>query len=294
MASDSPHHKTRKRGYTILLVPNEDVARPRNLRLALWQLVLLLTGMVGLIVGLVFVALIYTPLGTWVSIPNPQLEIRYTQQLVTLNQRMASLMEQLVELRAYNVKLRNALGEEAMATDSGIVVTRVRRNDGTGRSAAAARRTPATGYGPVAGLSTYPLPVQQTSQASSRITFPAVFPTEGYVTRGFAPEQRHFGLDIAGKIGTPVNAAADGYVVFAGWTNDEGYVVILSHADGFLTFYKHNHSLLKTANTFVRRGEPVALLGNSGRTSSGPHLHFEIWKDGTPVNPASYLLNVNL
>ncbi|MEP0823554.1 MAG: M23 family metallopeptidase, partial [Ignavibacterium sp.] len=114
------------------------------------------------------------------------------------------------------------------------------------------------------------------------------------ITRGFEPGQRHFGLDIAGTLGTPVNAAADGYVVFAGWTVDEGYVMILSHTDGFLTFYKHNQTLLKGANVFVKRGEPIALLGNSGRMSSGPHLHFEIWKDGTPVDPSLYLLNLYL
>jgi len=294
MPADSSHHRSKKRGFTFLLVPNDDVARPRNLRLALWQLIVLLTGVVGLIVTLVFVVLIYTPVGTWVNIPNPQLEIRYTQQLVVLNQKMASLMEQLVELRSYNVKLRNALGEEAVATDSGVVVTRTRRSGDGSRAFQDGRRSAGTTYRSISGLSSYPLPAQQVSEAALRTSFPAVMPTQGYVTRGFVPEQRHFGLDIAGKIGTPVNAAADGYVVFAGWTNDEGYVVILSHTDGFLTFYKHNQSLLKTANTFVRRGEPIALLGDSGRTSSGPHLHFEIWKEGTPVNPSSYLLNINL
>ncbi|MBI2619373.1 MAG: M23 family metallopeptidase [Ignavibacteriales bacterium] len=294
MPADSPHHKTKKKGFTFLLVSNDDVAQPRNVRLALWQVLMLLTGSLGLIVALVFVVLIYTPVGTWVRIPNPQLEIRYTQQLVVLNQKMASLMEQLVELRTYNVKLRNALGEEAVATDSGVVVTRRRRDGTDNRPLTEARRVSAPGYGSVSGVATYPLMMQQVTESSRRTSLPAILPTEGYLTRGFIPEQRHFGLDIAGKIGTPVNAAADGYVVFAGWTTDEGYVLILSHADGFLTFYKHNQSLLKTSNTFVRRGEPIALLGNSGRTSSGPHLHFEVWKDGTPVNPESYLLNINL
>ncbi|MEX2117478.1 MAG: M23 family metallopeptidase [Bacteroidota bacterium] len=293
MPADSSHHRSKKRGYTFLLVPNDDVAEPRNLRLAFWQVLVLAFGFVGSIVGLVFVLLIYTPLGTWINIPNPALEIRYTQELVSLNQKMASLMEQLIELRGYNVKLRNALGEQAVATDSGIVVTRnARRQSENSRSAE--QRRPESSYRIIARSASYPLPVQTTNEAIQKISFPAILPTEGYVTRGFEVQQRHFGLDIAGKIGTPVNAAADGFVVFSGWTVDEGFVLILSHTGGFLTFYKHNQSLLKDANLFVKRGEPIALLGNSGRMSSGPHLHFEIWKDGTPVDPSSYLLNITL
>ncbi len=291
MAGETAHHSSKKRRYNVLLVANDDVAQPRNVRLALWQLVAVLLGSVVLIVGVVFALLFYTPLAAWVNIPNPQLEIHYTQELVSLNQKMASLMEQLIELRSYNVKVRNALGEEAVATDSGIVITGSSRKEGASSSAEA--RRPSQYPASVASAAFYPLPVESAREGNQKIAFPAILPTEGYVTRGFAPEQRHFGLDIAGKIGTPVNSAAEGYVVFAGWTTDEGYVVILSHTNGFLTFYKHNQALLKSTNTFVKRGEPIALLGNSGRTSSGPHLHFEIWKDGAPVNPSSYLLNLN-
>jgi murein DD-endopeptidase MepM/ murein hydrolase activator NlpD len=248
---------------------------------------------VVVIVGIVFALLFFTPLAVWVDIPNPELEIRYTQELVSLNQKMASLMEQLIEIRSYNVKLRNALGEEAVATDSGVVVRGTVRKEGSAAAGSESRREPQ--YPPsVASSAFYPLPVESAVERTSKVAFPAILPTEGYVTRGFSPVERHFGIDIAGKMGTPVNAAAEGYVVFAGWTTDEGYVVILSHANGFLSFYKHNQSLLKNASTFVRRGEPIALLGNSGKTSSGPHLHFEIWKDGTPVDPSSYLLNYNL
>ena len=293
MAGETAHHSSRKRRYSVLLVADDDVAQPKRVSLALWQLMSLLAGSVGLIVGIVFALLFYTPLGAWVNIPNPELEIRYTQELVSLNQKMASLMEQLIELRAYSVKLHNALGEETVATDSGIVVTGTVRKEGATTPASDARRTaqyPAS----VASSAFYPLPVESAGEQNSKVAFPAILPTEGFVTRGFSAAERHFGLDIAGKIGTPVNAAAEGYVVFAGWTTDEGYVVILSHSNGFLSFYKHNQSLLKSANTFVRRGEPIALLGNSGKTSSGPHLHFEIWKDGAPVDPSSYLFNYNL
>jgi murein DD-endopeptidase MepM/ murein hydrolase activator NlpD len=97
-------------------------------------------------------------------------------------------------------------------------------------------------------------------------------------------------MDFAGKQGTPVYAAADGHVILSGWTYDDGNMVILSHGGGYLTVYKHNRSLLIGEHSVVRRGEPIALLGTSGKTSLGPHLHFEVWKDGIPQNPADYLL----
>jgi murein DD-endopeptidase MepM/ murein hydrolase activator NlpD len=134
-------------------------------------------------------------------------------------------------------------------------------------------------------------PVKFETDARITVSFPAILPTEGFITRGFEPEHNHFGLDIAGKMGNLIVAAADGNIVFSGWTYDDGYIVIVSHASGFMSFYKHNQSLLKSSGSFVRRGEPIATLGNSGTTSSGPHLHFEIWKDGVPVDPSIYLIN---
>jgi len=70
--------------------------------------------------------------------------------------------------------------------------------------------------------------------------------------------------------------------------------VILSHTSGFMTFYKHNQTLLKSLGAFVRRGDPIVTLGNSGITSLGPHLHFEVWKDGVPVDPSAYMINFYL
>ena len=130
-------------------------------------------------------------------------------------------------------------------------------------------------------------------QENRRVVFPAMMPADGYLTRGFAAGQRHFGIDIAGNAGSLVRASADGYVVFAGWTSNDGNQIILSHPGGFLTFYKHNQSLLFQSNAAVKRGEPIALLGSSGETSAGPHVHFEVWKDGVPIDPASVVLNYN-
>ena len=296
MAADRQHHKSKKNRYTIVLVPDEDAGKAKNFQLAFWQLATGFVLFTVLMVMIVVLALTYTPLGQIFPLSNKGLENRYSKELVSLNQRMMSLMEQLVELRSYNIKLRRAFGENITLSDSGVIKVTSR--------ASQAEKSDLIQEGQLGATSTrWMNPGQRMNPAQtakfetdgrSAISFPAILPTEGYMTRGFEPEYNHYGLDIAGRIGTLVIAAADGNVVFSGWTYNDGYVVIISHASGFLSFYKHNQTLLKSAGSFVRRGEPIATLGNSGTTSSGPHLHFEIWKDGIPVDPSVYMINYYL
>jgi len=296
MSENSEHHASRKNVLSILVVPNGETRKTKNFEVAPWQLVALSSGTVVLIVACVLVVLIYTPVGSLVPISNPYLENKYGKELVNLSQRMNGVMEQLVELRSYNVRLRKALGENIPESDSTEMDTESAvpvNTPETTNTVAANNAEPAVNAQQTIAESNYH-PSNPPPEPEPRIVFPAMMPVEGYTTRGYDPAHGHFGLDIAAKMGSLVCAAADGYVVFSGWTHNDGYQIILSHNGGFLTFYKHNETLLKPANVFVKRGEPIALLGNSGQTSSGPHVHFEIWKNGTPVDPTLYLLNYNL
>ena len=99
------------------------------------------------------------------------------------------------------------------------------------------------------------------------------------------------GIDIVTQDGTPVYASAGGLVVFSDYTTKFGYVVIISHSYNYITIYKHCSSVLKKERDIVEQGELIALSGNSGTNSSGPHLHFEIWRDGLAIDPESVLLN---
>lgn len=296
MATDRQHHKSKKNRYTIVLVPDEDASRAKNFQLAFWQLATGFVFFAVLAVIIVVLALTYTPLGQVFPLSNKGLENKYSKELISLNQQMMGLMEQLVELRSYNIKLRRAFGENITVSDSGVVKVTSRASQAEkidliqeGRIAA----RPTQLINPAQRMIPAQTAKSETGERSA-VSFPAILPTEGYMTRGFEPEYNHYGLDIAGKIGTLIIAAADGNVVFSGWTYNDGYIVIISHTSGFLSFYKHNQTLLKSAGSFVRRGEPIATLGNSGTTSLGPHLHFEIWKDGIPVDPSIYMINYYL
>jgi murein DD-endopeptidase MepM/ murein hydrolase activator NlpD len=122
---------------------------------------------------------------------------------------------------------------------------------------------------------------------------PDVYPVDGFVTRGFESgsiiSDAHLGIDIASAKGSPVKATADGVVLFSGWTYEEGNVVILQHKLNYYSFYKHNLQNLCIELDYVKKGQIIALLGDTGQISSGPHLHFEIWKGLKPINPARLL-----
>jgi len=117
-------------------------------------------------------------------------------------------------------------------------------------------------------------------------------PITGEITQGFNSKDNHYALDISADIGTPVKSILEGKIIFSEWSVDTGYVIIIDHGQDIISVYKHNSKALKKQNDFVQAGEVIAYSGNQGNLSTGPHLHFELWKNGTPINPQP-LLNFN-
>lgn len=120
--------------------------------------------------------------------------------------------------------------------------------------------------------------------------FPTDFPVNGTFTRGFNPENGHYGIDIATKQGTSFKAIADGAVINQDWTINYGYVLHVQHSNGIITVYKHAASVSKSIGDIVLKGDILGTTGDVGVLSSGPHLHLEIWKNGVPQNPNTYLI----
>ncbi|WP_226389986.1 M23 family metallopeptidase [Penaeicola halotolerans] len=128
------------------------------------------------------------------------------------------------------------------------------------------------------------------STAQSQITELFFFsPIQGVVSSSFNPKLDHFGLDIVSQKNEPVKVVADGTVLMASWTQDAGYVIAVQHANDLISVYKHNASLLKKVGNFVRGGEIISIIGNTGELTSGQHLHFELWYKGNPLNPEEFI-----
>ncbi|MFQ5798837.1 MAG: murein hydrolase activator EnvC family protein [Bacteroidota bacterium] len=297
MPAGNVHHKKQLKSYSVVLFPKGETGKTRSFTLSPLSIALTIVAVVALVSGSILALLIYTPVGGYVPISNPELENRYGKQIVALQQRVNMLAEDMFTLREYNLTLRKALGEELSDT----AAARAKRpvdyaasivsepnplifSELVGEELQWIDPTESSAEGKPFRLAS------RTPDESSLLYLPISFPVMGYITRGFDASGRHFGIDIAGKKGSPVSAVAGGNIIFSGWTYDDGQMVIISHAGGYLTFYKHNQMLLESVGSRVKRGEPIALLGNSGKASLGPHLHFEVWKNSIPIDPSEFLL----
>jgi len=124
---------------------------------------------------------------------------------------------------------------------------------------------------------------------SSQIHYSFFIPLKGIISDSFNIKRGHLGIDIASKSRDVIKAIQNGTVVFSGWTSKGGHTLIIQHSNNIISVYKHNAVLLKKTGTFVSAGTAIALVGNTGELSSGPHLHFELWENGLAVDPLKYL-----
>jgi murein DD-endopeptidase MepM/ murein hydrolase activator NlpD len=112
---------------------------------------------------------------------------------------------------------------------------------------------------------------------------------KGKISAGFDSDKQHYAVDIVSRKNENIKAVLDGTVVFSNFTPETGHVIAVQHANNMITFYKHCSALLKKVGSFVRAGEVIAIMGDTGELTTGPHLHFELWINGTAVNPENYM-----
>jgi murein DD-endopeptidase MepM/ murein hydrolase activator NlpD len=298
-----PQEGTRRRKsprlYNVIVVPVEEGGKTRTFRTSRLTMAALVFLAVCATIALTLAVLVYTPVALYVPIPNPGLEQKYGRQILEMQQRLNALAEEVVLVRDYNSQVRKALGEDVPRdTSAARNLPKVKEPDRLEPPAGARglrhAETMESSPGPEPVMDEESNPASYTSVVTvtgpPKTALPLLTPVEGFVTQGFDPSRNHFGIDIAAQRGTPVYAPGDGVVLFSGWTYEDGNMLIIAHGGGYATVFKHNQTLLKNTLNSVRRGEPIALLGSTGRTSAGHHLHFEVWRNGTPQDPNDFLL----
>jgi murein DD-endopeptidase MepM/ murein hydrolase activator NlpD len=285
---------------TVIVVDESGTAPPRQYQLQPRRLFVATAAGTLLLAALLTALVVLTPVRRVILGPDPE-TLRETARLTAV--RAAALSDSLEMQREYLAVIRATLTGVVDTAVTGQIETEDGLSDavsGEFPEPLVRERTDNWGDHEPGALSPQVLSSSLQPPTGSGVAegflahlqFPALPPVTGFFARGYDASRGHFGIDIVIDEDTPVRSIGDGYIVFADWTNDGGYVVAVQHADGFLSVYKHNRRLLKRVGDRVRSRETVAMSGNTGEITTGPHLHFELWRNGLAQDPRQYLVGL--
>ena len=276
--------------YRLIIMNNETFEEVSSYRLTLLSVYVAASTLIVLVAVLVVSVIVFTPVRNY--LPGYDLGSDERRKVENLYREVKELEEQLVAQRAYTENFQRVL-QDSVETEENLQT--------------AFAEIPADTFEPVR-VSGEEKQLRQEmelrqigeqAQKSRTINFsPRAMPLEqmffsppvsGEISAGFMPDKRHFGVDVLAPKNKAIKAVMDGYIFFSNWTLDTGNTIGIQHANNTITFYKHNSVLLKKSGSYVKAGEAVAIIGNTGTLSDGPHLHFELWHRGQPVDPTEYI-----
>ena len=276
--------------YRLVILNDETFQEVRSLRLSLLNVYVLLSTLVVIVATLVVLAIAFTPVRR--LIPgygeDHAAEIRQLTQVVDSLEQMAEAQHIYNEARLRRVANEVQYAPENPPED---LTTNVEVPPPVERSAAEDQLRNEVEMENLRGVTgqqqSTPVNVSPRDVPLEQMYFTA--PVTGSVSYGFDPEKGHIGVDIIAPKNTPIKATMDGWVISSDWTLDTGNTIAVQHTNNIVTFYKHNSALLKKTGEFVKAGEAIAIIGNTGELTDGPHLHFELWHRGAPVNPVDFV-----
>ncbi|MBN1895925.1 M23 family metallopeptidase [bacterium] len=286
--------KGQKRFFSLMFVPDRE-GDPKSVTLSYgkgrWLAVGLAILAVHLVLGLAAYISLFQTHRTNTTLANENRELKSRNAIIE------SIYREFREIKVMEEKIKMAFGQtlgldgkiqESLENKGSATVVNQPEPDGASslsnvQQAAAAR--------PAAVLLT---PAREGIMRPENM--PTQLPVDGFITARFRKGswligRRHHGIDVAAPLGSPIRAAGSGTVLLADWTPDFGNMVILSHGNGYYSYYGHAMRLLVEQGTSVKKGQTIALLGSSG-ISSAPHLHFEIWQDNNPIDPEQVLFEI--
>lgn len=284
------------RKITVLIIPDDRLHDPHQyvVRPVFVRFAILVTFVLS---GLIAVAaVVFTPIADWVRGRDMQL---MREQAITNAIRIDQLEDSLGVQRDYAALLASLVGIQPPGEDGGDASSpssTVSLESGPLHAPLSPdwsdHEQPALAFESMPAIAVSAISLTSTTRDYlSGLQLPFRPPVQGFVTRNFDTRTGHFAVDIAVEAGTIVQAIGDGYVVIADWGYDGGWTIGIQHAAGYLTVYKHNDRLLKRVGERVLDREPVAISGNSGEITTGPHIHFELWHEGLAQDPRRYFLN---
>jgi len=270
-----PFREKLKNEYRLVILNDDTLQEEGQYKLSLQNLYMLLSAFVLILGFLVVSAIVFTPLKR--LIPGYG-DVEDNQVLIEINKNLTEI-EQIIDAQsAYMSSFRKMLtADEVEGLEQESDVKSLKSTLDKVDSLNSNR------------LLKNPVGLIKAKQKRNPNSFYFIPPVNGLVGSKFDLKKEHIGVDILAPENSAINAIADGHIIVSDWNLDAGNTIGIQHSDNMLSFYKHNSALLKEEGAFVRAGEAIAIIGNSGTLTDGPHLHFELWFDGTVVDPLDYI-----
>jgi murein DD-endopeptidase MepM/ murein hydrolase activator NlpD len=272
--------------YRMVLLNDDSFAEKFSFRLSPLN-VFMAVGLISFVmIALVTSVIAFTPLREY--IPGYASEIATKRDLIVLALKTDSLAQAVHAREEYIRNLTHVLNGDTEPKPAKVKTDSTKKYKKINIKNSKEDSVFRTGY---EAQDKYTLMVNAVSKGKNSIAgFFFFSPVTGMISSSFSPATEHYGIDIVTKENEPVKATLDGTVIFSGWASETGYVIQIQHSNNLISVYKHNSALLKKVGEYVKAGEPVAIVGNTGEQSTGPHLHFELWYNGSAVDPQDFMI----
>lgn len=265
-----------------LVILNEDTFEERfSFRLNRLNVFVFSTVFAVLLIGITTFIIAFTPLREYIpGYSSTSLRMKATelsfktdslQQVISLNEQYITSIRKVL---TGDVKTVN-FNKDSIIESAKVDISKIKLGASAQDSLLREKVSREDKYNPLTG--------------TAAVSFVLFAPVKGTISEGYDPKKKHFAVDVVTLKDAAVKATADGTVIFAEWTANTGFVMIIEHANNLISVYKHNAALNKEQGEFVKAGEVIAISGNTGDLTTGPHLHFELWRDGYPINPSNFI-----
>ncbi len=270
--------------YRLVVMNDDSFEEKLSLRLTPLGLVILIGSITIVMTMLVTSLIAFTPLREY--IPG-YADVGVRRNLIRLTLKSDSLEQALIERNAYLENIGNVLSGN-VKTDSS--ENRPDKKTETTNLKLNASRNETQLRKNIESQDQYSLAYGTESNKNGISNFSFFTPLKGIVSSQFKTTEQHFGVDVVGPENEAIKSTLDGTVILATWSSETGYTITVQHSNNLISVYKHNSVLLKKIGDYVKAGEPIAIIGNTGEQTTGPHLHFELWYNGSAMNPQDYMI----
>ncbi len=280
-----------QRKYRLSVMDDESMEQVFLFRLTRMNIYVVASTIFVVLVALILALIVLTPLKEY--IPGYG-DVGMRRQIVDMSYKTDSLQKRLIHQSQFIDNIQRIVRDEVdtSSRDNGVIDEEKDYSnidlDKTSKEDSLLRAE-------IEDLNNYALFGTNSSSGSEGLEDLYFFPPvdDGQISDGFDPQKEHYGLDItAPEADAPIKSVADGVVIIADWSVETGHTIGIQHRNNLISFYKHNSDLLKKVGNFVRAGDVIALMGNSGEQTTGPHLHLELWYNQAPIDP-SELIKIN-